>query len=90
MSCWAVASFHLIASPCDENMFDLSPIRVDMSVGDDMLFDFAFEGDTWLIEAEYDSDWLAVVQPMCGSCCASCDVRVYPIGLHLVSAVRAG
>ena len=62
------------ASPCDENMFDLSPIRVDMSVGDDMLFDFAFEGDTWLIEAEYDSDWLAVVQPMCGSCCASCDV----------------
>ena len=62
------------AAPCDENMFDLSPIRVDMSVGDDMLFDFAFEGDTWLIEAEYDSDWLAVVQPMCGSCCASCDV----------------
>ena len=39
-----------------------------------MLFDFACEGDTWLIEPEYDSDWLAVVQPMCGSCDASCDV----------------
>ena len=61
------------ASPCDETMFDSSPIRVDMSVGDDMLFDFAFEGDTWLIEAEYDSDWLAVVQPMCELCDASDD-----------------
>ena len=52
------------AQPCDEIMFDFSPKRVDMSVDDGMLFDFAFEGDAWLIEAEYDSDWLGVAQPL--------------------------
>ena len=29
-----------------------------MSVGDDMLFDCACEGDAWLIEAEHDSGLL--------------------------------
>ena len=45
---------------------------------DDMLFDFAFEGDTWLIEAEYDSDWLAVVQLMC----ELCDAHVMMMMVH--------
>ena len=34
------------ASPCDENMFDLSPIRVDMSVADDIVGWGRVEGRT--------------------------------------------
>lgn len=60
------------ALPCDDTMFDLSPIRIDMSDGDDMC-DIAFEGDSWLIETEYDSDWHAMVQLMCHKEGVSCD-----------------
>lgn len=44
---------------------DRSEESANQEVDDDMLFEVAFEGDSWLIEAEYDSDWPAMVQSMC-------------------------